>query len=125
MILGKKSQRNLKLRFLFPMTYCSWTLENWDFFIKVFNFFQKLFSQSFKFQVFFPETLFPVTFLHRFFCTSKNVRQGKSIAVVYTLRTFETTLRTFETSSLWTEFVNNNRCISVRLVSEEVKSIKF
>ena len=30
-----------------------------------------------------------------------------------------------ETSSLWTEFVNKNRCISVRLVSEEVKSIKF
>ena len=25
----------------------------------------------------------------------------------------------------WTEFVNKNRCISVRLVSEEVKSIKF
>ena len=30
-----------------------------------------------------------------------------------------------ETSSLWAEFVNKNRCISVRLVSEEVKSIKF
>ena len=30
-----------------------------------------------------------------------------------------------ETSSLWVEFVNKNRCISVRLVSEEVKSIKF
>ena len=27
-----------------------------------------------------------------------------------------------ETSSLWAEFVNNNRCISVRLVSEEVKN---
>ena len=26
-------------------------------------------------------------------------------------------------SSLWAEFVNKNRCISVRLVSEEVKSI--
>ena len=25
----------------------------------------------------------------------------------------------------WAEFVNKNRCISVRLVSEEVKSIKF
>ena len=48
----------------------------------------------------------------------KNVRQGKSIAVVYTLCHIET-------SSLWAEFVNNNRCISVRLVSEEVKSIKF
>ena len=30
-----------------------------------------------------------------------------------------------ETSSLWAEFVNKNRCISVRLVFEEVKSIKF
>ena len=30
-----------------------------------------------------------------------------------------------ETSSLSADFVNNNRCISVRLVSEEVKSIKF
>ena len=45
--------------------------------------------------------------------------QGKLIAVVYTLRTY------IETSSLWAEFVNKNRCISVRLVSEEVKSIKF
>ena len=30
-----------------------------------------------------------------------------------------------ETSSLWVEFVNKNRCISVRLGSEEVKSIRF
>ena len=30
-----------------------------------------------------------------------------------------------ETSSLWAEFVKKNRCISVRLVSEEVKSINF
>ena len=30
-----------------------------------------------------------------------------------------------ETSSLWAEFVNKNRCISVCLVSEEVKSIEF
>ena len=30
-----------------------------------------------------------------------------------------------ETSSLWVEFVNKNRCLSVRLVSEGVKSIKF
>ena len=29
----------------------------------------------------------------------------------------------FETSSLWAEFVNKNRCISVRLVSKEVKII--
>ena len=45
--------------------------------------------------------------------------QGKLIAVVYTLRIH------IETSSLWAEFVNKNRCISVHLVSEEVKSIKF
>ena len=43
----------------------------------------------------------------------------KLIAVAYTLSTH------IETSSLWAEFVNKNRCISVRLVSEEVKSIKF
>ena len=43
----------------------------------------------------------------------------KLIAVAYTLRTY------IETSSLWAEFVNKNRCISVCLVSEEVKSIKF
>ena len=30
-----------------------------------------------------------------------------------------------ETSSLSMEFVNKNKCISVRLVSEEVKSITF
>ena len=30
-----------------------------------------------------------------------------------------------ETSSLWAEFVNKNRSIGVRLVAEEVKSIKF
>ena len=30
-----------------------------------------------------------------------------------------------EISSLWAEFVNKNRCISVRLVSEKVKIIKF
>ena len=30
-----------------------------------------------------------------------------------------------ETSSLSADFVNNNRCISVRLVSEEDKSIEF
>ena len=34
-----------------------------------------------------------------------------NFAVVYTLRTY------------WAEFVNKNRCISVRLVSEEDKSI--
>ena len=49
---------------------------------------------------------------------TKGVMEGKLIAVVYTLRHIET-------SSLWVEFVNKNRCIRVRLVSEEVKSIKF
>ena len=44
--------------------------------------------------------------------------QGKLIAVAYTLRTIET-------SSLWVEFLNKNRCISVPLVSEEYKSIEF
>ena len=48
---------------------------------------------------------------------AKNVRQGKFIAVVYTLRTY------------WNQFslggiCNKNRCISVPLVSEEVKSNK-
>ena len=47
----------------------------------------------------------------------KGVMQGKLIAVVFCVH--------IETSSLWAEFVNKNRCISVRLVSEEVKSIKF
>ena len=41
------------------------------------------------------------------------VMQGNLIAVAYTLRTY------------WVEFLNKNRCISVRLVSEEVKSIRF
>ena len=49
----------------------------------------------------------------------KVIMQGKLIAVVYTLHVH------IETSSLLAEFVNKNRCISVRLVSEEVKSIKF
>jgi len=44
--------------------------------------------------------------------------QGKLVTVAYTLRTYQT-------SSLWAEFVNKNRCIGVRFVSEEVKSIKF
>ena len=46
----------------------------------------------------------------------KVVIQGKLFAVAYTLRTYCN-------SSLWAEFVNKNRCISVRLVSEEVKII--
>ena len=42
--------------------------------------------------------------------------QGKLIAVVYTLRHIET-------RTLWTDFVKKKRCISVRLVYEEDKSI--
>jgi hypothetical protein len=42
--------------------------------------------------------------------------QGKLNAVAYTLHNIET-------SSLWAEFVNKNRCISVCLVSEEDKNI--
>ena len=30
-----------------------------------------------------------------------------------------------KTSSLWADFVNENRCISVRLVSEEVKALNL
>ena len=47
----------------------------------------------------------------------KGVMQGKLIAVVFCVH--------IETSSLWAEFVNKNRCINVGLVFEEVKSIKF
>ena len=47
----------------------------------------------------------------------KVLMQGKLIAVVYTLCTY------IETSSFWAEFVNKNRCISLRRVSEEDKSI--
>ena len=43
----------------------------------------------------------------------KVIMQGMLIGVAYTLRT----------SSLWAEFVNKNRCVSVCLVSEEAKSI--
>ena len=44
--------------------------------------------------------------------------QGKLIAVVCTLRRIET-------SSFWAEFVNMNRCISVRLEPEEFKALHF
>ena len=43
----------------------------------------------------------------------KVLMQGKLIAVVYCILCVH-----IETSSLWAEFVNKNRCISVRLVSE-------
>ena len=43
----------------------------------------------------------------------KVLMQGKLIAVADTLRTY------------WAEFVNKNRCIRLRLVYEEVKTIKF
>ncbi len=49
--------------------------------------------------------------------TTKVIMHRKLIAVVYCIH--------METSSFWAEFVNKNRFISVRLVSEEVKSIKF
>ena len=45
--------------------------------------------------------------------------QGKLIAVAYILCVH------IETSFLWAEFVNKNRCISVSLVSEEVKTLNF
>ena len=48
---------------------------------------------------------------------TKVLLQGKLIAVAYT----RTICVRIETSSLWADFVNKNRCISVRLVSEEVK----
>ena len=48
---------------------------------------------------------------------TKDLMQGQLIAVAYTLRTY------IETSSLWAEFVNKNRRISVRLVTEEDESI--
>ena len=51
--------------------------------------------------------------------TTKVIMQGKFIAVAYSLRTY------WNQFSLWVEFVNKNRCNSVRLVSEEVKSIAF
>ena len=46
------------------------------------------------------------------------IMQGKLIAIVFTPRIVH-----IETSFLWAEFVNKNRCISVRLVSEEIKNI--
>ena len=41
------------------------------------------------------------------------------------LKSFVYSVYIMETSSLWAEFVNKNRCISVRLGSEEDKSIEF
>ena len=55
----------------------------------------------------------------RYSVLCKNVMQGKLIAFAYTLRVY------IQTSSVWAEFVYKNRCLSVRLVSEEVKSIEF
>ena len=48
--------------------------------------------------------------------TSKVIIQGRLIEVAHSCVHIET-------SSLWVEFVNRNRCISVRLVSEEDKII--
>ncbi len=55
------------------------------------------------------------------------VMQGNLIAVAYTLRTYwvEFLNKNRCISVYRAEFVNMNRCISVRLVSEEVKSIRF
>ena len=53
------------------------------------------------------------------FVAVKVIMQGKLIAVACTSCVH------IETSSFWTEFVNKNRCIIVRLVSEEDKSIEF
>ena len=48
---------------------------------------------------------------------NKNIHQEKFVVYFYAYF--------IETSSLWAEFVNKNRCISVRLVSEEVKALNF
>ena len=59
----------------------------------------------------------------QFYCTQRayvqNVIQG------YNARKVNFSCVHIETSSLWVEILNKNRCISVRLVSEEAKSIKF
>ena len=49
---------------------------------------------------------------------SKNVMQGKLITV-------RILCVHIETSFLWAKFVNKNRCISVRFVSEEVKALNL
>jgi len=55
------------------------------------------------------KTKFIVVSNHKY-TTPKVIMQGKLIAVA---------------GSLWAEFVNKNRYISVRFISEEVKSIEF
>jgi drug/metabolite transporter superfamily protein YnfA len=56
--------------------------------------------------------------IHIFF----NLMQGCNARKVNCGRVYSAYVH-IETSSLWAEFVNKNRCISVCLVSEEVKSI--
>ena len=53
------------------------------------------------------------------FCQGTNVRKV-NCGCVYSAYNVH-----IETSSLWAEFVNKNRCISVRLVSEEDKNLIF
>ena len=73
--------------------------------------FQKKYFTSFIFLAFKLQSLCSKSVL-------KVIMQGKLIALCILCVHFET-------SSLWAEFVNKNRCISVHLVSEEGKSIKF
>ena len=56
-LFQEKSTGNSKLRTLFPVTFCSRTSENWDFFIKVFIsmfFFRKFFYCDFLTQIYWP-----------------------------------------------------------------------
>ena len=49
----------------------------------------------------------------------------KKYITIYRVAHKDETLRTYWNQFSLGEFVNKNRCLSVRLVSEEVKSIKF
>ena len=62
------------------------------------------------------QDLFPVFI--RWTPFTKGIREGKLIAVAYSLRRNKT-------SSVWAVFVNKNRCINVPLVSEEDKASKY
>jgi len=69
----------------------------------------------FKQIIFFPYSkIFTSTLGH-----ARDIIQGKLIAVVNTLRTY---WNQFSLGGIWTRM---KRCISFRLVSEEVKNIKF
>ena len=58
----------------------------------------------------------PTNVIQNYYDQGSNARKVKQLCILCVH---------IETSSLWAEFVNKNRCLSVRLVSEEVKSIKF